>query len=201
MPCGANYLQVTRKGLSRELGYVGTYGETILKFCRDLAELTRDPAVLHQLHVLQHARMPFRYPALDADGCAENVHALAPGSGYLAVDRNGDGRINDGGELFGTSSGDGFADLAAFDADGNRWIDEADAAFSTLLVWQRDAAGGSSLTTLRDAGVGALYLGAQETPFALTDEDNRLLGKVRASGIYLNEDGRAGTLQQIDLAV
>ena len=138
---------------------------------------------------------------LDADGCAENVHALAPGSGYLAVDRNGDGRINDGGELFGTSSGDGFADLAALDADGNRWIDEADAAFSTLRVWQRDATGGSSLSTLRDAGVGALYLGAQETPFALTDDDNRLLGKVRASGIYLNEDGRAGTLQQIDLAV
>ncbi len=138
---------------------------------------------------------------LDADGCAENVHALAPGSGYLAVDRNGDGRINDGGELFGTSSGDGFADLAALDADGNRWLDEADAAFSTLLVWQRDAAGESSLTTLREAGVGALYLGAQETPFALTDGDNRLLGKVRASGIYLNEDGRAGTLQQIDLAV
>ena len=44
---------------------------------------------------------------LDADGSAENMHALAPGSGYLAVDRNGDGRINDGSELFGTSSGDG----------------------------------------------------------------------------------------------
>ena len=138
---------------------------------------------------------------LDADGCAENMHALAPGSGYLAIDRNDDGRINDGSELFGTISGDGFADLAALDADGNRWLDESDAAFSTLRVWQRDAAGESSLQTLREAGVGALYLGSTATPFALTDEDNRLRGQVRASGVYLNEDGRAGTLQQIDLAV
>lgn len=138
---------------------------------------------------------------LDADGIAENMHALGPGSGYLAIDRNGDGRINDGSELFGTVSGDGFADLAALDADGNRWLDESDAAFSTLRVWQRDAAGESSLSTLREAGVGALYLGSTTTPFALTDDDNRLLGQVRASGVYLNEDGRAGTLQQIDLAV
>ena len=129
------------------------------------------------------------------------MHALAPGSGYLAIDRNDDGRINDVSELFGTISGDGFADLAALDADGNRWLDESDAAFSTLRVWQRDAAGESSLQTLREAGVGALYLGSTATPFALTDEDNRLLGQVRASGVYLNEDGRAGTLQQIDLAV
>ena len=138
---------------------------------------------------------------LDADGAAESVHELAGGSGYLAVDRNGDGRINDGSELFGTRSGDGFADLAKLDSDGNRWLDEADAAFSTLRVWQRDEAGQDSLATLAGSGVGALYLGSSETPFALTDSENRLRGQVRASGIYLNEDGSAGSLQQIDLAV
>lgn len=161
----------------------------------------RDPLVINfDGHAAELENQCFAFD-VDADGSAENVHALGPGSGYLAIDRNGDGRVNDGSELFGTASGDGFADLAALDGDGNRWLDEADPAFSTLRVWRRDAAGGSSLTTLRDAGVGALYLGAEETPFALTDDDNRLLGQVRASGIYLNEDGRAGTLQQIDLAV
>lgn len=138
---------------------------------------------------------------LDADGTAERVHELASGSGYLAIDRNADGCINDGSELFGTRSGDGFADLAALDNDGNRWLDEADAAFSTLRVWRRDEAGQDRLTTLAGSGVGALYLGSAATPFALTDGENRLRGQVRASGIYLNEDGSAGSLQQIDLAV
>jgi hypothetical protein len=67
-PYGTNYFQVTRKGLTRELGYVGTYGETILKFCRDMAELTGDAQVREQLLKLQAARMNFRYTSLDADG-------------------------------------------------------------------------------------------------------------------------------------
>lgn len=138
---------------------------------------------------------------LDADGKSETIHELGGGSGYLAIDRNGDGRINDGSELFGARSGDGFADLAAFDGDGNRWLDEADAAYGTLRVWQRDATGQQSLVSLSERGVGALYLGSIATPFSLKDGDNRLLGQICASGIYLNEDGSAGSLQQIDLAV
>jgi hypothetical protein len=34
-----------------------------------------------------------------------------------------------GAELFGARSGDGFAELAALDGDGNGWIDEGDAAW------------------------------------------------------------------------
>jgi len=67
-PYGANYYLVTRKGLSRELGFVGTYGETILKFSRDMAELTGDERVRQQLIKIQNARMNFRYPSLDPDG-------------------------------------------------------------------------------------------------------------------------------------
>lgn len=138
---------------------------------------------------------------LDADGTAELIKGLGSSSAYLAIDSNADGRINDGSELFGTCSGNGFADLAKLDDDGNHWLDEADAAFDTLRLWQRDASGQDNLGTLRDRGIGALYLGSTETPFALTDTDNRLLGQIRASGFYLREDGRAGSLQQVDLAV
>lgn len=161
----------------------------------------RDPLVLNfdgKAAELEGKRFAFD---LDADGKTEAIPGLGSGSGYLAIDRNGDGRINDGSELFGTRSGDGFAELAALDGDGNHWLDEADAAFSTLRIWQRDASGQESLGSLRERGVGALYLGSARTPFALTDGENRLLGQSRASGIYLNEDGSAGSLQQIDLAV
>jgi hypothetical protein len=138
---------------------------------------------------------------LDADGKSESIDALGRGSGFLAIDSNADGRIDDGSELFGALSGDGFADLAKLDGDGNRWLDDADAAFASLRVWRHDAAGTDRLTSLRDEGVGALYVGSAQTPFALTDSDNRTLAQIRASGIYLREDGSAGSLQQIDLAV
>lgn len=67
-PYGTNYLQITQKGLSRELGYVGTYGETILKFMRDMVELTGDKKIRQQLIRIETARMNFRYPGLDRDG-------------------------------------------------------------------------------------------------------------------------------------
>jgi hypothetical protein len=67
-PYGTNYFEITRKGLSRELGYVGTYGETILKFLRDMAELTGDEKVRQQLIKIETTRMFFRYPSLDSDG-------------------------------------------------------------------------------------------------------------------------------------
>ena len=57
------------------------------------------------------------YFDLDADGKEEEISVLN-GSGYLALDKNGDGTINDGSELFGTRNGDGFADLAQYDEDG-----------------------------------------------------------------------------------
>jgi hypothetical protein len=138
---------------------------------------------------------------LDADGKTEALQGLSSGSAYLAIDSNADGCINDGSELFGTRSGNGFADLAKLDDDGNSWLDESDAAFDTLRLWQRDAAGHDTLSSLRDKGVGALYLGSVDTPFSLTDNENRLLAQIRASGVYLREDGRAGSLQQVDLAV
>ena len=161
----------------------------------------RDPLVINfdgDAAELDGTRLAFD---LDADGKVEAIPGLSCASGYLAIDRNGDGCVNDGRELFGTRSGDGFAELAALDSDGNHWLDEADAAFDALRVWQRDESGQSTLSSLRERGVGALYLGSSETPFALKDGDNALLGQVRASGLYLNEDGSAGSLQQIDLAV
>ncbi len=78
---------------------------------------------------------------LDADGTEDRIAALGPGSGFLALDQNGNGRLDDGNELFGTKSGNGFADLAAYDEDGNGWIDENDAVFDLLKVWYRDSSG------------------------------------------------------------
>lgn len=138
---------------------------------------------------------------LDGDGRAEQVSGTAGGSGFLALDLNGDGKINDGRELFGTASGDGFADLAAYDRDGNGWIDESDPVFSRLRIWEKDGQGKDMLSTLDAKGIGAIYLGHAATEFSLKNPDHQLQGRIRASGVYLAEDGSVGSVQQVDLAV
>ncbi|HSG23491.1 MAG TPA: VCBS repeat-containing protein [Azonexus sp.] len=136
---------------------------------------------------------------LNADGKTENINFVAPGSGFLAFDRNQDGKINNGSELFGPTTGDGFAELAKLDADKNGWIDENDAAFDKLEVWSRDSSGNEQRQSLAAAGVGAIALSRINTPFELKTDENETLGKIRTSGIFLHEDGEAGTIQQIDL--
>ena len=139
---------------------------------------------------------------LDSDGDEEEISFAGKGSGFLALDRNGDGRIGDGSELFGTKSGDGFKDLAAFDEDGNGWIDENDSIYSKLKVWTKDEDGNDYLINLKDADVGAIYLDNADTQFSLKDGNNRLNGEIKKTGIYLHEStGAAGTLNHIDLAV
>ena len=138
---------------------------------------------------------------LDADGKEESISGLHPGSGYLALDINGNGIIDDGKELFGTASGDGFLDLAKYDDDGNGWIDEKDAIFEKLLIWATDENGNSELYHLKEKDVGALYLGKVSTEHSLNDPlTNRANGVIRSSGLFLYENGTAGTLQQLDLA-
>ena len=136
---------------------------------------------------------------LNADGAKESMAFVAPGSGFLALDKNGDGAINNGSELFGPGSGNGFQDLAAYDSDGNGWIDENDPVFNSLRIWTKDGAGNDQLFTLGQKGVGALYLGSAATPFSLKNADNTLAGQVRSTGIFLGENGTVGTLQQVDL--
>lgn len=129
---------------------------------------------------------------LNADGQTEKIAFVAGGSGFLVLDKNGDGRVNDGTELFGTASGDGFADLAAYDLDGNQWIDENDAVYSQLQVWQRDASGQDSLSSLAQNGVGALFLGRVVSPFSVNTATNQTLGLVRSTGLFLYESGQVG---------
>ncbi len=137
---------------------------------------------------------------LDSDGEEEEISMMGSGSGYLALDKNGDGIINNGNELFGAKSGNGFSDLAMYDIDKNGWIDEADEIFDKLKIWTMDSDGSQKLLGLKEAGVGTLYLGSSAADFSLKDENNATNAVIRATGMFLYEDGRTGTMQQLDLA-
>lgn len=138
---------------------------------------------------------------IDNNGEEDAISFVQEGSGFLALDRNDDGVINDGTELFGAISGNGFADLRQYDEDKNGWIDENDAIFAELQIWHQQPNGYKTLSGLLELNIGAIYLDNVESPFTIKDGSNQTLGEVASSGIYLTEDGQAKTIQQINLAV
>ncbi len=71
---GSDYWEITHKGLTRELGYVGTYGE-VIDWAVTLYDATRpapgqpgDAKIEAQVEKIAQARAVFRYPAVDAAG-------------------------------------------------------------------------------------------------------------------------------------
>ena len=184
-----------------DLGFALNYQKLQLSERLTSSAALKDPLVLNLEGLVpgfSSARFEFD---LDADGSRESLTQLANNSAFLALDRNGNGQIDDGSELFGARSGNGFAELAALDEDGNGILDEADSGFASLRLYRSDTA----LLTLGDQKIGAIFLNAAATPFMHLGGDQGAQGEspavLRQTGIYLTEDGKAGTVQQIDLRV
>ncbi len=159
-----------------------------------------DPLVINVGSDITHVSDQSFFFDLDCDGKEEKLSNLSSGSGFLAFDKNGDGKIGDGSELFGAKSGNGFADLAAYDKDGNGWIDENDEIYEKLSIWVRNEDGTDSLLGLKESDVGAIYLGSADTQMSHHNSDFIMSAMTRASGLFLRESGGVGTVQQVDLA-
>lgn len=138
---------------------------------------------------------------LDGNGRPENLALLAAGSGFLALDRNGNHKIDSGRELFGPATNSGFGELSALDSDNNGWIDENDPVFASLRVWTPDAKGSGRLESLQQREVGAIAVGSIASPFALRGTGNSNLGAIAATSVFLADDGRVGSVQEIDLTI
>ncbi len=138
---------------------------------------------------------------LDNDGEKDQISKLKAGNGFLALDKNEDGVINQGSELFGTLSGNGFGELSAYDEDGNHWIDESDSIFDKLQIWlKNEETNDKELVGLGEVGIGAIFLDSSQSEFTYKTEMNQTLGEMRSCGIFLNEDGSCGNVSQIDFA-
>ncbi len=77
------------------------------------------------------------YWDIDKDGFREASGWVTGGDGLLAIDKNGNGTIDDNGELFGNDAthATGFEALAAYDSNHDNKITSADAQFANLRVW------------------------------------------------------------------
>ncbi|MCO7187902.1 MULTISPECIES: hypothetical protein [unclassified Pseudoalteromonas] len=159
----------------------------------------KDPLIIsftNRAVELDSERMDFD---IDADGDADTFAQLKKGYGYLALDLNQNNQIDDGTELFGALSGNGFADLGKYDDDGNGFIDENDSIFDSLKVWVKNK-DQDELMSLHDANIGAIALQNADTPMNIRS-DGQLQGAIRKSGFYLDENGKAGLVQQVDYVV
>jgi hypothetical protein len=119
---------------------------------------------------------------LNADGVLEQVGWASPHDGQLARDLNGDRKINNGAELFGTvthlSSGgfaaDGYDALRDLDDYGDLLLNADDAAFEELLVWKDQDSDGitdeGELFTLAEMEITELSLQTIRNP--QTDQGN-----------------------------
>ncbi len=138
---------------------------------------------------------------LNSDGQEEEISFATGNNGFLALDKNNDGIINNGSELFGPETGSGFAELADYDLDGNGWLDESDPVLTELKIWSKDSNGNDRLETIVEEGIGAIYLANVENNFSLKDTDNNLQGMIKNNGVYLRENGNPGVIHEIDLNV
>jgi len=122
---------------------------------------------------------------LNPSGSAERISWTAPGSddAWLVLDRNGNGAIDDGTELFGnftpqpsSDARQGYLALAALDANHDNVIDAQDPIFKELRLWQDRNHDGVSdpgeLSTLDAHGI--LGLDVRFTGQRRTDENGNL---------------------------
>lgn len=96
-------------------------------------------------------------------GAAVRTAFVNGGDAFLALDRNGNGRIDNGGELFGDQRGaaNGFEELRRLDSNRDGVLDANDADYNRLLLFRDNGNGiseANELVGLSDAGIAAIDL-------------------------------------------
>ncbi len=141
---------------------------------------------------------------LNCDGFAETTGWISPDDGFLVLDRNGDGLVNDGSELFGDMSTlgsndfaeNGFEALADHDENLDGVIDINDSIFADLRVWRDLDSNGicdaGEIQSLPELNVKSLSL-SYETP-QIVDSNNNELGQV---GTWVDGDNVSHELGDI----
>jgi len=132
----------------------------------------------------------------NGDGIAETTAWVGADDGLLAIDKNGDGKINNGAELvFG---GAGLSDLqglaATYDSNGDGKLDAADAEFAKFGIWQDANSNG-----VTDAGEFRSLISEGIISIALTSDGRAYTaadGQVQVKGeaLYARADGSTGKL-------
>jgi hypothetical protein len=140
----------------------------------------------------------------DGNQFSETTGWVGKNDGLLVWDRNGNGTIDNGSELFGNSTllntgiyaGNGFAALAELDSNRDGKVDAKDTAFQQLRIWKDGDSNAvladGELLTLDAAGVRSISLRYTNQNFTDT-QGNRIL----QVGTYTRLDGSTSTIDDV----
>ncbi|EHB8454786.1 hypothetical protein JVX81_004792, partial [Salmonella enterica] len=104
----------------------------------------------------------------DGNKFAESTGWVSPDDGLLVFDRDGNGQIDNGSELFGnntlqadgTNASNGYNALKEYDDNNDGALDENDAIWNQLQIWQDKNSNGrvdeGELLTMKQAGIASI---------------------------------------------
>ena len=130
----------------------------------------------------------------DGDGVAESTAWVGPDDGLLVVDKNGDGKVNDGSEIvFAAGSLTDLEGLAAnYDTNEDGKLDSADADFAKFGVWQDANSNGitdaGEFRSLGAAGIQSISLVSDGRSYSASNG----YVIVRGESVYTNINGSTG---------
>ncbi|MCF8183542.1 MAG: hypothetical protein K9J43_01045, partial [Polynucleobacter sp.] len=172
-----------------------TYSPLILDLDGDGVETLGQQSIIHFDH--------------DKNGFSELTGWVGKDDGLLVLDRNGNGQIDDGGELFGNNTilangslaSNGYKALMELDANQDGSIDISDSAYSTLRVWKDGNSDGAvddgELMTLEQAGVESISTGYSSRPAHFDDFGNWVPNNPDDIDIYGNEHRQIGSFTKV----
>ena len=143
----------------------------------------------------------------DGDGVLTQTGWAGANDALLVWDRNGNGAIDTGAELFGdftpmpngTLAPNGFAALAALDSNGDGVIDASDPAFHELKLWRDTSQDGKTdsgeLSSLADAGIVSLNLAN-----TLKNQNLANGNQLTREGSFTRTDGTTSAMGEFNLA-
>nr|WP_314521607.1 calcium-binding protein [uncultured Campylobacter sp.] len=148
----------------------------------------------------------------NGDGVSHRSSWISKEDGILAYDRNGNGNIDDGSELFGNFTQikdkdgnqrlakDGYEALKEFDSNNDGLIDNKDDKFKDLKIWQDANSNGISdegeLKSLDELGIASLSLNHNEV-----NEDLGGGNTLSLKGSYTKTDGTAHSMGDLNFNV
>ena len=144
------------------------------------------------------------YFDMDLDGIRDRTGWAAADDGFLALDRNGNGAIDNINEIsFVDDAAGAFSDLEglrAFDTNANGFLDAGDAQFAEFTVWQDVNQDGVSqadeLQSLAERGIVQLNLSLSLTGEEPGGDDNVIYGTTE----FLRSDGTTGAVGDVFLS-
>jgi len=146
--------------------------------------------------------------SLTADGMHAKTDWPSSATPWLVMDRNGNGRIDDGSELFGSASplsagrtaSHGFEALAALDDNGDGVVDTNDAAWAMLMVWRDEDGSGMSdpaeLRSVAETGLLSISLDYRVEPRC---DARGNCERERATFQWRDADGAVRTGETVDI--